>query len=575
MSLESKKEWVLPKPIDIKKIKGPLSPYLLSILKGRGVSAKDAARFLSTNIEDLPSVGQLFGTQKAAKQIIKAAQEGNKIFIHGDFDCDGVCASAIMWNFLYRELPMLIDKPVEVLPYIPSRVDEGYGLSNSSVDAMLEAGAQLIITVDCGIRDRELIEQYMDSNDVEFIITDHHQPPDDVWSAKYTIVHQLAPEKTFPQREICGSVIALYLTQAIRHELGGEDKISQNTPGLEFAALASVTDMMPIVSANRVIVANGLEQMRNSSNIGLNALMKSASVNPSLLDAYNLGFTLGPRINAAGRIGSAMDALRLLLTENPAVAAKLANQLTSLNIERQQITERILNEAKAQVEKQTENKLLFVHGNDWPEGIVGLVAGKLLELYSKPIIVATTNHGETRGSARSLKGFNVTEAIEKFASSLEKYGGHELAAGFTVKPGQLEQFQKELIAHANELIDSDQLIPTLEIDMLICSQDISIELCESLDQLKPFGYGNKKPVLMISSAVVIQSKPMGVGNKHMKVTFKDDGIGSTAAVFFNCGDDVSKIKPNDMIDLAGSISINEWNGNTDVQFIVSQWRRAV
>lgn len=560
MSLESSKKWILPDKTST------LESVVEDLFDVRGLNKDDIKSFLNPTLESIPSWKKLYGAKKAAKQIINAVKEGKKVFIHGDFDVDGVSATAILWEFLYREVSDVIGKSLDVTPYIPDRVDEGYGLSPSSVDSMLEQGAQMIVTVDCGVRDRKIIEEYMEKTSCEFIVTDHHQPPEDINDVPYTIVHQMFPKKEYPETRVCGAFVAFLLTNAIRSELGVEDVVKEDSSGLDLVALATVADMMPLVGVNRSVVKYGLEQMKKCKRLGLKSLCDISGIDSSVLDSYHLGFVIGPRINAAGRIGSAMDALRLMVTNKSVQANILASSLHNLNVKRQEQTSEIFNIALKDI--SSDDSLLFLSGDNWHEGVIGLVAGKLLERFNRPVVVVTkVEDGSYKGSARSVVGFNITDAISNFSDLLERYGGHAQAAGFTVKPNELEKFRKKLLSFATNNLSKDMLESTLEVDLRVEPNTISIELCEKFESLKPFGYGNSTPLVYLEN-IKIKDKFIMKGGQHMRLTLDND----IKAVMFNCADDVEVLNVDDTIDLVGNVNINEWKGYRNVQFQVKGWR---
>lgn len=579
MTLESRKRWIFPQeiPTELEKLYMDFAPVERTLLFSRGLTKlEDLDLYFSNDLAKVPDFTTLHDTKSAVELIKHAIDKNWKIFIHGDFDVDGVSATDILWEFLYKELALKLDKKIDVLPYIPDRVDEGYGLSTSSVDTMIEKGGQLIITVDCGVRDKKLIQKYRKPGELEFIVTDHHQPPEDIGdNLDYPLVHPMHPTKKYKYDKICGATVSFLLVQALRDEYGLDSKIAEDTPGLDLVALATVADMMPLTEINRILVSKGLKQMQQGKRLGLKMLAESAGVQMSDIDSYHLGYVVGPRINAAGRIGSAIDALRLMVTDDPRHAEKFVQGLNMLNSQRQSITSDILLQVKSGFASQhDDSKIIFADGTSWPEGVVGLVAGKLLEEFGKPTIVVTTNNGETRGSARSIPTFNITNAIEQFADYLEKYGGHTQAAGFTVKEGQLAEFKQKLVDYVNSSLKAEELIQDFHIDAILSTDDLSLSLIESLGKFKPFGYGNRKPVFAIPGVVIVDKKVMGSGGNHMRITYKGDGIGTAQAVMFDCGDDVDRINHDDLIDLAGSLDINVWNGNTSVQFQVKEWRRS-
>lgn len=562
MSLKSKSNWLLPK----KKISNDIVKY---ILKSRGIDEKS---FLEASLEDIPSFDKLYDSKRAAKKIVKCVRERKKIVIHGDYDSDGICSVSLLWEFLFKEVSEKLDIKVDVIPYIPSRVDQGYGLTTSSINDVIELGGQLLISVDCGVRDRELINGYRKEKGLEFVITDHHQPPEDLpQKLEYPLVHPMYPNHEYPNVNICGAFVTFLLIQSIRKELGMDFEITPDTYGLDLVALASVTDLMPLLDINRVIVKYGIEQIRKGKRLGLNELIKVSGLQPQDIDSYHLGYILGPRINAVGRIGSPLDAVKLLVSEKQEVCASISEILNETNMQRQYMTQNGLDQAKDIIGESSE-KILFVVSDDWHEGIVGLIAGKLNERYHRPVLVGTRKDGIVKGSARSIAGFNITDALSSCSKYLERYGGHELAAGFTIKKGKEEEFSKCIHKIGEELITESMLIKDLHIDLLLGSESINRELINQLDILKPFGYGNSKPLLALTNLVVVKKQIMGKLGNHMKLLCKGEGIDLITIIFFDCDTDTEEINVDDIIDVVGAVDINSWNGNEDIQFKVKEWR---
>ncbi len=562
MTLQSSSNWILPK----EKVNENISEY---ILKLRGLDSK---RFLSSDLKDIPSYENLFDTKRAAKEIVKAIKKKKKIVIHGDFDADGICSVSILWEFLYKEVSKNLDIDIDVVPYIPSRVDQGYGLTESSINDVLELKGELLISVDCGVRDGELIKKIQEEKGLEFVITDHHQPPEDLnENLDFILVHPMYPKHEYPNTQVCGTFVTFLLIQGIRDELGMDTEITQESRGLDLVALATVTDLMTLLDVNRVVVKYGIKQIKESKRIGLNELINVSGIDINELDSYHLGYILGPRINAAGRIGSPLDAVKLLVSEKVDVCKSIANILNETNFQRQYMTQNGLDQAEALVGESKE-KLLFVVGDDWHEGIVGLIAGKLNEKYHRPVLVGTRNEDGIRGSARSISGFNITKALSKCEKFLDRYGGHELAAGFTIKVGKEKEFSKCIHKIADTLITDDMLTKNLHIDLLVGSENINSRLVEELEILKPFGYGFNKPLISMTKLVVFKKKIMGKLGNHMKLICKGDGVDLITLVLFNCGDDTEIIKEDDKIDVVGGVGINSWNGNEEIQFLVKEWR---
>lgn len=561
MTKESKKFWIIPEERS--------GDIIDTLFANRDITDKEA--FLKPSLKDIPSYKKMHGAVKAAKQIIKAVKAKRKIVIFGDYDADGVCATAILWSFIYRNVAKELDIEIDIKPFIPDRTKEGYGLSKKALEKVLKMGAELIITVDCGIRDKELIQKYSKEHKVDFIVTDHHQPPEDIeFDLDYTIVHQMYPGKAFPEQNISGAAVAFFLVQALKEQIGIKVVMNKHTEGLDLVGLSTVTDIMPLIGVNRAFVKFGLEQMKQGKNLGLKTLFKHAQVDLEKLESYHLGYVLGPRINAAGRIGDAIDALRLVLTEDPKAVLSHVMKLEKLNQERQSISSTAIENVSRNID--SSNKLIFVVGDDWHEGIIGLVAGKLLEQFGKPVVVVTKSGDEIKGSARSISSFNITEAITRFADLLGKYGGHVQAAGFSVKKGKLEEFKEKLVKYANETITDEDLVQELKIDLEIGLDEIDIETVEALDALKPYGYKNEKPLILISNAEVSDIKTMGAAHNHLKITLQQ-GSFHQEVILFSAPEDKEKISIGDSIKVVGNVGLNEWNGNVTPQFIVKEWKK--
>ena len=567
MSLKSKGEWNFPE----EKINDDIIKFLLEKRE-----IEDIDGYLQPSLKDIPDSGKLYDSKRAAKEILESVENSEKIVIHGDFDSDGICASALLWEFLYRDLAKHLDKKVDVLPYIPSRIDQGYGLTEDSLNDVLELGGQLLISVDCGVRDEKLIKKYMkgskDRKPLKVVITDHHQPPEDL-SEKlpYPLVHQMYPKHEYPYTQICGAAVVFLLIQEIKKQVGMDCELTEDTKGLDLVALATVTDLMPLVGINRVFVSFGLKQIAKGTRKGLRYLCLRAGINFKDINSYHLGYLIGPRINAAGRIGSPIDGVKLLVSNDDKLCQDIAEQLDSLNFDRQKITIETKEEA-IEIIGDVKDKAIFVVGQDWHEGVIGLVAGKLLEEFHRPVIVATHNGDVVKGSARSIKGFNITETLGKFDKYLERYGGHELAAGFSAKVNTIDEFVEEFIKYANEKITDDMLVSKLNIDLVLDTDSVDKVLIEDLGKLEPFGYGNPKPVLCLRNVVVFRKTVMGQEENHMKLLVKGSGYDLLTLVLFGSGEDKEEIEKDSVVDVVGYPDLNIWNGYENIQFIVKEWR---
>lgn len=569
MSLKSRRKWILPK----KRIGVEGEGVVEYLLKSRKI--ENISEFLNPTISSIPSSDSLYDSKKAAKKILESIENNEKIVIHGDFDSDGICAVSLLWDFLYRDLSQFLNKKIDVIPYIPSRIDQGYGLTEDSLNDVKELKGDLLISVDCGVRDEELIKKHMKSvkgkKGLKFVITDHHQPPSDLGKKlPYPLVHQMYPNHEYKYQEICGTAVVFLLIQQIKKEVGMDCQITEDSKGLDLVALATVTDMMPLLDLNRVFVKYGLDQITKGERKGMRYLCLRAGLNPKDINSYHLGFVIGPRINAAGRIGSPMEAVKLFVSNDDKLCQEIVEKLESLNFERQKMTEQTKEEAREFVEEK--EKAIFAVGDDWHEGVIGLVAGKFLEEYHRPVVIATQNGSTIKGSCRSVEGFNITQTLEHFSKYLERYGGHELAAGFSAKMDTIDEFRTKFIEYANKHISDDQLISKLKIDLLLDTDSINKNLLDELHKLEPLGYDNPRPVISITNLVVFRKTVMGKDENHMKLLVKGSGYDMLTLVMFNVSDDREEIEKDMVIDVVGYPDINVWNGIESIQFIVKEWR---
>jgi single-stranded-DNA-specific exonuclease len=543
------------------------------LLFNRGITSKEAAeRFLNADV-DLYDSELLNGVKEACELILEIISKGEKIVIYGDYDVDGVSSTSILFDFLFRQLQ------ANVLPYIPSRFEEGYGLNANALQKLADEDAKLIITVDCGIRDGILLQKFCGKK-TKYIITDHHEPPADkeamealLSSAEFVIHPELSPELEFKQ--ICATTVIWYVIRELSKLAQERGLISREfNPDkyLDLVAMATVCDVMPLVEQNRTILKKGVEIMKKTENIGLKELLILSGIVSEDISPYHLGYVLGPRLNAAGRLETAMDAVRLLTSGNADTSRTLAKKLSDLNSQRQLITSSLIEEAEVQLESWgVEKKLIFVIGNDWPEGIVGLVAGKLCEKYHKPVLVASVRDGKAVGSARSIKGFHITEAISQLSDLLERFGGHAQAAGFTLLESNIEAFTEGLLAIAEKEIGEKDLEKTLNIDLELTNYEINFDTIEEIEKFAPFGFGNKQPLVLLRSLFVRSIKLVGSTSSHLKLTFESegqyiDGIG------FNLAEYHSRFKPGNKVDIVGYPEKNVFLGNTKLQMKITDIR---
>lgn len=544
-----------------------IAPLLLH----RGISTIDHARMFFDGKHEFSDPYKFSNMQKAVDSIIKAIENKQKIFVYGDYDVDGVTATAIVFDYLYRKLGG------DIKPYIPNRFDEGYGLSSEGLDNILEAGGNLVITVDCGVRDGELVKEYSKKG-LEFIITDHHTPAKEnesgIFPEALAVIHPQHPETEVDFKDICGAAVAWKLVTAISKQV--TDKVNYDTNNyLDLVAMATVCDVMPLVDENRNIVKQGIKQAANTDNLGLRVMADFLDVDLADLSAYHFGFIFGPRLNASGRMQDAMLALRLLTAHDEVTLRKVMQELEDLNKIRQDATKIMLEAAEAQFAGNDHpDNIIIVAGEGWEEGVVGLVAGKLCEKYHKPVLAASVSQtGIVKGSARSISSFDVTAAINKNAEFLQRFGGHKQAAGFTLEYTQFTKFYEGMLELANEMISDEDLTPVLELELNLQLKDLTMQLAEAIDKLQPFGFGNKTPLFLLSKVKIVDIKNVGRDNSHIKLLVSQDNkqIGGIA---FNMATDFAEFKVGEVIDLAAGVEINVWNGRSNLQLKIKDVRHA-
>lgn len=534
------------------------------LLENRGLDESFIRKY---QISDLPDPMSIVDMDKCVERIERAITSREKIFIHGDFDVDGTAATATLWSYLYKH------RKADVMPYIPHRVDEGYGMTKKTIDKLIAEGTKLIISVDCGIKDIELVE-YAKENGVDIIISDHHEFVHDEDGKpvlpKTIVIHGMHPDSINPII-ICGGVTAWMIVCALEKKLNSTAYNETTLEYLDLAAITTLSDIMPLKSFNRVIVSLGLEKMRQKRRLGIEELCKIAQIVPESLDTYHIGFILGPRLNAPGRVeNSAINSLRILCTDNLSKAKELAQHLDNLNKQRQGMTEKYIKEMSEQIEFDENNELkdnvIICLGVDMPEGIVGLVAGKLAERYYRPTFVMSHNTHENKvtGSARSIKNFHLVKALDECKEHMTRYGGHYMAAGFSLDPLKTEDFKQAVKSVANKILTKKDIIPELSIDCLLSGNLMSVSTVEKVKDLSPFGYGNTTPVFASRKVRLIDKRLMGNIQQHLKLTFNIDG-NAVEGISFNCKDEWKHFNLNETFDIAYTLDINEWNNKKTVQ----------
>ena len=545
-----------------------LHPLIVQVLYNRIPDPDQAISFLE-EFSGLDDPFRLQDMSLAVTRLREAIRAGEPIAVYGDFDADGVTATALLVLTL-RSLG------AEVHPYIPHRVDEGYGLNEEALTELAEKGVRVVVTVDCGVRSVEEVAHARRAG-MDVIITDHHTLGDRLPDA-VAVLDPRRADSPYPYAQLAGVGLAYKLAQALLRT-NGRVPIRQN-PHIEeehllgLVALGTVADLAPLTGENRHLVRGGLERLNTAPRPGLAALMRQAGVQPGSVDEDTIGYSLAPRLNAAGRVGHAKVAYQLLVAEYPSEAEWLAQELDQLNRHRQDLTAAAMARAHEIVlaQRGEEAPLLFVAAPDLPSGVVGLVASRLLEAYYRPAVVVEVGEETSRGSARSIPEFHVTEALETCADLLVRYGGHREAAGFTVRTEDLPKLRRHLLDRAKGILDGQELVATLNADARVPLRAMGWDLWENLQRLRPFGAGNPEPLFVSEDVVVRHHRAVGADGAHLKLYLFDGGM-VWDGIAFRQGDWFDKLP--DRIDIAYHLQLNEWRGERNLQLNVQDIRPSV
>lgn len=532
-----------------------ISELTAGVLARRGhVEPDDARAFLEG--DQAPHDPFLLGDMREACERIRAAVAARKrICVHGDYDVDGISATALA-VLLLRELGADVDW------HLPSRFDEGYGVSAATIGRLADEGCGLVLTVDCGITAvAEVAEAKARGLDV--IVSDHHRPGDTLPDCP--IVATRPSEYPFP--ELCGTGVVYKLGQAL---FGVDSDVPKRH--LDLVALATIADVVPLLDENRALVIAGLRALARTQKPGLQALMRTAGVDPATVDAGACGFRLGPRINAAGRLGHPRAALELLLTDDKDEAKRLAESLETLNQDRQAVEARIFREAAAQVEAWPEEKrarrAYVVAGADWHEGVIGIVASRLVERFHRPVVLIAGTEETWKGSGRSIPAFDLHGGLGACSHLLERWGGHRAAAGLSIKPENVEEFGAAFAAHAEGLLLDDDLRPVQHVDAIVPrGTRLTLDLCAELARLAPFGLGNPDVTLLAPGCELGDLVTVGEG-KHLRYRVRRDGADAGSAIHFGAGAWLERYRTDGRWDVAFRLSENRWNGTVSPQLVV-------
>ena len=529
-----------------------ITKLLAQILVNRGITEeKEIRTFLEPTRKDFYDPFLLPDMEKAVDRIIEAINNQEKVMIFGDYDVDGITSVTVLKKFLK-------ERGLETGYYIPNRLEEGYGLNKEAVEKIIEQGYTLIITVDCGISGIEEIEE-CNKLGVQTIVTDHHEQGENIPNA-YAVVDAKRKDNKYPFRELAGVGIVFKLIQAISTKLNLEEK--EYLKYLDIVAVGTISDIVPLINENRVIAKLGLMLIKMTKNIGLRELIIAS--NYKQIDSNTISFGIAPRINACGRMGHQEEALKLFLTDNIVEAKEITNKLNKYNSERQEKEGNIFKQAleKLQTENIENRNTIVLGGDNWYHGVIGIVASKLTESFFKPTILVCFEGEEGKGSGRSIPSFDLHEALSYSGDYLEKFGGHAMAVGLTLKKENFENF-KEKFEEFAEQKNIKQILPTIKIDCEISKNDLKLETVEELKKLEPFGEKNQRPCFVYKGLKINSIRALSEG-KHLKLSLRDDNQ-LIDAIGFNLGHLVDEFLIGDKVDIVGILEINEYNGIKKVQ----------
>lgn len=575
------KRWKVaePMPTEHKDRFPEINPVTLQLLWNRGITTQEEIDiFLGPDYSRDILDPFLFNNMKAAVERLFVAIENDEVIsVHGDYDADGVCGSSVLFVTI-KEIGELMGKDMSSLNvYIPHREKEGYGLFEATVDHLHKNhSAKLIVTVDCGISNLEPIAHAKELG-IDTIVCDHHDVPETQPEA--IIIHPKLPNETYPNKDLAGAGVAFKFATALITEArnrGLDLPEGHEKWLLDLVAIATVTDIMKLTGENRVLEMFGLLVLNKTRRPGLEKLIEIAGLKLGNLQTWNIGWQIGPRINAAGRINHASDAFELLVTESEQRAAELANKLNEENKERQKISEAIYWQAVDQVGPVEDQKILFAVGEDWPPGIVGLVAGKLSNEHYRPAFVISKQPDKFVGSGRSIPEFNVVEAMNAAAEHLDRFGGHPQACGLSIVGQEnLDQAIEIMTKHAEQVLEGVELTPSISIEAELTTEHINWKLVEDLEKFRPFGTGNEQPVFVTKQMQVVAAEQMGADGKHMRLTVNPQKGGKMLKlVGFRLGYWVEELNLGDLVDIVYDIGINEWNGNREIQLKIIDIRKS-
>lgn len=553
--------WILTQNISEQKVNElaislSVDKAIAKLLVQRGIDSFEKARlFFRPSLDGLHNPYLMKDMDKAIERIEKAFQNNEKILVYGDYDVDGTTAVSLVYSYISSFYP-------NVTTYIPDRYEEGYGVSFQGIDYADDNEISLIIALDCGIKAHEKID-YANSKNIDFIIADHHLPDDTIPNA-IAVLDPKRKDCEYPYKELCGCGIGFKIIQALAEKRG--QKTEDLLPYLDLVATAIAADIVPITGENRILAKFGLEVINSNPRNGIKALIQN--LKKEELTITDVVFIIAPRINAAGRIYHGNYAVKLLTEFDLSQAEEFAQNIETFNTERKDLDSFITKEALQQIIETNQEKLFttVVFNENWHKGVIGIVASRLIETYYKPTLVFTESNGKMVASARSVKGFDIHEALEKCSEFIEQFGGHKYAAGLTVAKEKFELFREKFEEVVKNSITEESLSPEINIDSEIDFSDINPKFIRILKQFEPCGPENMTPVFLTKNVIDTgYAKPIGKNEEHLKLFVKQNGTQPISAIGFNLGEKLEIVQGLKPFEMVYSIDENHWNGNTTIQ----------
>ena len=560
------KEWVLPRKLSdeehqfvaglVANLKCP--PQIAELLFRKGISSEEEIKhFFQPSMSKLHDPYLFAEMGKAVERIQKAIDSHERITIYGDYDVDGTTATALLYLGLKRI-------GAEIDFYIPHRMIDGYGLSLNSLDFLRDSGSSLIISVDCGVNAQEEIEA-INAMGMEIIITDHHNPKDNLPPA-YAIINPKLPGCNYPYPDLAGVGVAYKLLCAVYQKVGidSEENLMKY---MDLVAVGTIADIVPLTGENRIFAFIGLKHLIDKKNLGLNALIQISGMNHKSLDATDIVFGIAPRINAAGRMGSAALAVELLISTEEEKSQELAEIIERQNSLRQQEDQKTFYEACGIIEKKymdiNKTSCMIISSDDWHQGVIGIVASKLVEKYYRPVIMISFKDGFGSGSGRSVADFDLFAALKETQGNLHSFGGHKYAVGLTIYQEYIDRFENEISRYVAENMKLEQIKPPLQIDYEVELYDIHDYLLDWMERFAPFGPENSRPIF-VSHSVTVANYPYNVGRNHLKLKVLKDGV-TLDLIGYNLGDYLPLLKKNSLIDIAYTLEYNRFGNKVSIQ----------